>query len=202
MEEKFEEIINQLLDRGWAEMPDFLDDEFRKALRAEQLALIAEGEFRQAGIGRGTSFQVRPEIRSDQVLWLEPGDLSPLQQQYWQLLDELRLHINRSCYLGLRSFEGHFARYPQGSFYKRHLDQFSQVSYRIVSAITYLNENWQPGDGGELRIYESAADDASYVDIAPTGGKLVCFLSGEIFHEVLPAHKERYSLTGWFRNID
>ncbi len=134
MEEKFEEIINQLLDRGWAEMPDFLDDEFRKALRAEQLALIAEGEFRQAGIGRGTSFQVRPEIRSDQVLWLEPGDLSPLQQQYWQLLDELRLHINRSCYLGLRSFEGHFSTaLSTGLFTKRHLGsiQSSELSDRI-----------------------------------------------------------------------
>jgi SM-20-related protein len=33
----------------------------------------------------------------------------------------------------------------------------------------------------------------------PTGGCLVVFLSGEVPHEVLPATRERLSLTGWFR---
>jgi SM-20-related protein len=36
-------------------------------------------------------------------------------------------------------------------------------------------------------------------DILPLGGRLVLFLSDLIEHEVLPARRERYSITGWFR---
>jgi SM-20-related protein len=41
-------------------------------------------------------------------------------------------------------------------------------------------------------------EDRAY-DVQPTGGCLVVFLSGEVPHEVLPATRERLSLTGWFR---
>ena len=33
----------------------------------------------------------------------------------------------------------------------------------------------------------------------PQAGTLALFLSGEMPHEVLPATRERLSLTGWFR---
>jgi len=42
------------------------------------------------------------------------------------------------------------------------------------------------------------ADDSA-LQISPEGGTLVAFLSGRFEHEVLPATRERYSLTGWFR---
>ena len=32
----------------------------------------------------------------------------------------------------------------------------------------------------------------------PEGGTLVCFLSDRFHHEVLPARRERLSITGWF----
>jgi SM-20-related protein len=35
------------------------------------------------------------------------------------------------------------------------------------------------------------------VDILPLAGRLVCFRSDQIEHEVLPATRERLSLTGW-----
>ncbi|MNF18077.1 hypothetical protein D3C80_2219580 [compost metagenome] len=36
-------------------------------------------------------------------------------------------------------------------------------------------------------------------DVMPTGGCLVVFLSGDVPHEVLPASRDRLSITGWFR---
>jgi SM-20-related protein len=47
-----------------------------------------------------------------------------------------------------------------------------------------------------LRMY--LKDGVEY-DVVPTGGCLVVFLSGEVPHEVMPATRERLSLTGWFR---
>ncbi|MCB0627245.1 MAG: 2OG-Fe(II) oxygenase, partial [Saprospiraceae bacterium] len=39
-------------------------------------------------------------------------------------------------------------------------------------------------------------------EILPVGGRLVLFRSELLEHEVLPARRERYSLTGWLRNDD
>lgn len=41
-------------------------------------------------------------------------------------------------------------------------------------------------------------DNVDY-DVLPTGGCLVVFMSGEVPHEVMPATRDRLSLTGWFR---
>jgi SM-20-related protein len=40
------------------------------------------------------------------------------------------------------------------------------------------------------------------MDVLPQGGRLLTFLSERFEHEVLPAHRERISLTGWFRRRD
>jgi hypothetical protein len=37
------------------------------------------------------------------------------------------------------------------------------------------------------------------LEIWPEGGTLVAFLSDRFEHEVLPARRQRLSLTGWFR---
>jgi SM-20-related protein len=91
------------------------------------------------------------------------------------------------------------ALYPPGSFYRKHLDQFRGATHRKVSAILYLNPDWSPADGGELRLYLAPSGEGDHLDIAPLGGTLVTFLSDRFHHEVLPTRRERRSLTGWFR---
>jgi SM-20-related protein len=83
--------------------------------------------------------------------------------------------------------------YPEGSFYKRHLDQFNRDDHRKLSVICYLNENWLENHGGQLRIYP----DNQAIDFFPIAGRLVCFRSDQIEHEVLPATRTRLSITGW-----
>jgi SM-20-related protein len=63
--------------------------------------------------------------------------------------------------------------------------------------ILYLNEDWRRDDGGLLRFWPE--ENAEALDIVPVGGTLVTFLSDRFWHEVLPARRERLSLTGWFR---
>ena len=111
-------------------------------------------------------------------------------------MDSLRQAINPGLVPGLEDFECHFALYPPGAFYRRHLDRFRDDDRRAVSAVFYLNQDWQPEDGGQLRMF--LADDVEH-DVQPQAGCLVVFLSGEVPHEVLPAGRERLSLTGWFR---
>lgn len=202
MDEKYFRIVDDLVEKGWSVCEQFFPDDYLRELAAEARQSWDSGDFREAGVGRGGELQVRPEIRSDFVTWLDPENLTPLQKTYWNTLDELRAHINRELFLGLRSFEGHFAVYPAGSFYKKHLDQFRATKHRLISCLLYLNFDWQETDGGQLRIYEQSESEETFQDIIPMAGTFACFRSEMIFHEVLPAAKERFSLTGWLRKED
>jgi SM-20-related protein len=203
MEEVLDRISSEIYQNSYVILDNFIDEDFRKNLLNEQVELIEKGMFRHAAVGKGGQKQVRTEIRSDEVLWMDSDDLSPLQAAYWDKVEHIRQALNRRCFLGLRSFEGHFARYPVGSFYKRHLDQFHAVPHRVVTVILYLNDSWSQEDEGALRMYFPQDDGTERIeDVLPLGGRLVVFLSGEIPHEVLPTKKERISITGWLKNSD
>ncbi|WP_026966118.1 2OG-Fe(II) oxygenase [Algoriphagus terrigena] len=203
MEELLDHISAEIYQKSYVIVDDFVDEPFRKALLKEQIELVNQGKFRHAAVGKGGQKQVRTEIRSDEVLWMDANELTPLQAAYWEKIEEVRKVLNQRCFLGLRSFEGHFARYPVRSFYKKHLDQFQAVPHRVVTVILYLNDSWTAEDAGALRMYFPQEDGSELIeDVLPLGGRLVVFLSGEIPHEVLPTNKERISITGWLRNID
>ncbi|QXH56878.1 2OG-Fe(II) oxygenase [Pseudomonas maumuensis] len=188
-------IVDDLATRGWSQQSLFLPDELSRALAAECRRRYAEGELNPAGIGRGAAQEIREAIRGDQIQWIDPGE-SEVCDRYLGAMDDLRQAINQGLFMGLEDFECHFALYPPGAFYKRHLDRFRDDDRRMVSAVLYLNEGWQPQDGGQLRMFLKG--DVEH-DVAPLAGSLVVFLSGEVPHEVLPAGRERLSLTGWFR---
>jgi SM-20-related protein len=144
--------------------------------------------------------EIREDIRRDQVLWLQPGDFSVEQEIYLTRLETLRLALNQRFFLGLFEFEGHFAIYPEGAFYKAHLDRHAGTTDRIVTVILYLNPDWQAGDGGELKLWTAVGEKSGKFElIEPRMGTLVCFMAGDFWHEVLPAKKARMSITGWFR---
>ncbi|MEZ1317580.1 2OG-Fe(II) oxygenase [Pseudomonas fluorescens] len=188
-------IVDELAEHGWSQQNIFLPMDLTRALAAECRKRAAEGELAPAAVGRGPTSEIREAIRGDRIQWIEPGQ-APACDRYLALMDSLREAINRSLFLGLEDFESHFALYPPGAFYLKHLDRFRDDDRRAVSAVLYLNEAWLPQEGGQLRMY---LKDRGEYDVLPTGGCLVVFLSGEVPHEVLPATRDRLSLTGWFR---
>lgn len=192
--------MNGMDSQGWAAMPGCLGEVDSLRLRKECEAACENGDFRRAGVGRGGTLEIREDIRRDQVMWLQPGEFSVEQEIYLAWLETLRLALNQRFFLGLFEFEGHFAIYPEGAFYKPHLDRHAGTSDRVVTAILYLNPDWQPGDGGELKLWTTEGEKSgAFVLIEPRMGTLVCFLAGDFWHEVLPAKKTRMSITGWFR---
>lgn len=155
----------------------------------------ARGDFGAAQVGAGRERQQRHEIRGDQTCWLS----EPVFDEERALLGELeqlRLDFNREAYLGLLDLELHYALYACGAGYARHLDQLRGQEQRRVAVILYLNEEWDTAAGGELRVF-GAVD--GHCDIEPVGGRLVCFLTAGREHAVLPARRDRWSISGWFR---
>ena len=197
--ELYAQIALDLEEKGWNVAPQFILPELMEQLANEAREGWSAGEFKHAGVGRGAALEVKPEIRSDQVNWIDPDNCSTAQQTYLQQLEELRQAINSQLYLGLFNFEGHLAVYPPGSYYRRHVDQFRDVGLRTVSTVLYLNQDWHAADGGQLRLYNDQDDPQAYEEILPIGGRLVTFLSADFEHEVRPAKRERLSLTGWFK---
>jgi SM-20-related protein len=116
---------------------------------------------------------------------------------FLERLDTLRVALNRRLFLGLGEVEAHYAAYPPGGGYARHRDRFRDSDARVVSLVTYLNEDWNADDGGALRLYFDEEGCDAGVEVAPSRGS-VCFLS-ELEHEVLPARCERMSIAAWFR---
>ncbi|MDC7826672.1 2OG-Fe(II) oxygenase [Pseudomonas sp. BLCC-B13] len=189
------QIIDDLAARGWSRLDNVLPANLTHELAEECRKRARAGVLSPAGVGRGQGLAVREGIRGDSIQWLEHGQSAP-SDGYLQAMDELRSALNQAFYLGLEDFECHFACYPPGALYQKHLDRFRDDDRRTVSAVYYLNEAWQAEQGGALRLY--LADDTE-LDVLPTAGTLVLFISAELPHEVLPATRERLSLTGWFR---
>lgn len=186
-----ESFIVSLIERGW-----FMTDAFLDHTHCQNLVNDLKGlPLREAKIGRGSAEHRHTQIRNDSIYWLSPGS-SDAQDLFLSQMDELMLFLNRELYLGLKQFEGHYARYDKGQFYKKHSDRFIGSTERLVTTVNYLNT---PASGGELRIYNKDNNELIDADVKPVEGRLVCFLTSQIYHEVLPAEKTRYSIAGWFR---
>jgi SM-20-related protein len=193
-------ICDGLAESGYVQIDDAFPQDFMFELQHQVESLDAD-QFKSAGIGRADDFQTNSQIRRDKILWLDENLLE--NQSYFDWTEALRLALNKRFFLGLFDYECMFAHYPQGAFYQKHVDAFKQPVHqkgnnRKVSTVLYLNPNWQPGDGGELLLYEHN-QDLPFKSISPELGRLVVFLSEDFPHEVLPVQVSRYSLTGWFR---
>ena len=191
----FARIVDDLATHGWSQQSIFIPIDLTTELAKECRKRAQCGQLELAGIGRGVAKVVHTGIRGDKIQWLE-SEQHVAVDRYLALMEQLRIAINQTLFLGLEDFEGHFALYPAGAFYKKHLDRFRDDDRRVVTCVAYLNEQWLPEQGGELRMY---LDNGQTHDVVPQAGTLIVFMSAQWPHEVLPATRDRLSITGWLR---
>jgi SM-20-related protein len=208
-DEMADTLLDKLTRQHYCVIDDFIADDVITSLRELALARQQAGAMHQAGTSRAAI--INPSLRADQIAWLDENDANPAVRHYFGLLSELQRLLNRQLMMGLDHVETHFAIYPAGSSgYATHIDQFHQPSAdstagsRALSLIIYLNKDWPPQAGGELRLYTGQhtappVPEAAHIDIAPLGGRLVLFLSDRFWHAVRPATQTRVSVTGWFK---
>lgn len=185
--------MDNLSQFDYVVMDNFLSVDVLSNLKAYFSEKESQDKLDKAAIGATGDSQIINEVRGDYTYWLDKArDESELL--LFDVLDKVKLMINRYCFLSLSDYEFHLALYPKGSFYKKHLDQFKGRNNRMISMIIYLNENWQNGDGGELKIYPEGKEDTI---IEPLENRCILFRSDVLHHEVLPTNKPRKSVTGW-----
>jgi SM-20-related protein len=196
LKNKVEAILADIDRQGWTVQKDFFSPELIQQLQKRLNTLREEGKLKHAGVGREKDFHIEQSIRNDLISWFDEENLEPAEKEYLAVLNDLQQAFNQNFYLGLFEVEIHFALYSPNAFYKRHLDQHRDQDSRVLTVVTYLNENWDEDDGGELCIY---LKNGQRVIVSPQAGTFVCFFSADFEHEVFPAKRERSSITGWFR---
>ncbi len=185
--------MERLADNDYLVIDNFISNQLFQRIQHYFQALYEEQEFSKAAIGTQADRQVASTIRGDFIYWLDrqqDHQLAPL----FALLDKLVDRLKQNLFLSIADYEFHFAIYPPGTHYEKHIDQFHGKNNRLISVLIYLNEDWKPKNGGELKIYRS---DGEELLIAPLAKRLVMFRSDTVEHEVMVTNAPRKSLTGW-----
>jgi SM-20-related protein len=196
---RHEQITGGLADRGFVVVPGFLARQPVTALRGEGARRRAAGEFHAATVGRAGNAKCDASIRGDSICWLGGRASTAPERALLGHLHALSIALNGALFLGIAEVEAHYACYPPGAGYMRHVDRFRDDAARVISVVLYLNDDWREADGGALRIYATRDAHEPACELLPRGGTLVAMRSEAIAHEVLPAIAERWSIAGWLR---
>ncbi len=190
---QWNEWLDKLAANDYLIVDDFISSSFFRKTQEYFGSLLEESEFSKAAIGKSDKRQIESSIRGDFIYWLDKEKDAEISELF-VLFDELVTHIRQYLFLGISDYEFHFALYPPQTRYEKHIDQFQGKRNRVISVLIYLNEDWQNGDGGQLKIYQSDGND---ILVEPRAKRLVMFKSDTVEHEVLLTNKNRKSLTGW-----
>jgi len=193
----FESIIDDLLTQQYSVVDHFFSEEEVVLFRNNLLLKYEADRFKKSAIGSRTQEEIDKSIRGDFILWMDESKADPTEQFFFNKINSLVHYLNKTCFLGILQKEFHYAVYPTGTFYKRHLDTFQNDDRRKLSMVCYLNEDpWPVENGGALAIY--IPDGAQ--EILPLPGRMVIFESQVLEHEVKVVQaSERFSITGWLK---
>ncbi|WP_159800387.1 2OG-Fe(II) oxygenase [Flavobacterium sp. MK4S-17] len=196
----YEKVIADLLEKRYSIVENFFSVTEVLALRESLLEKYEEDKFRKSAIGNMANEQVVEAIRGDFILWLDETKCNAAEKQFFEKISDFTDYLNRTCFMGIAEKEFHYAVYPEGTFYKRHLDTFQNDQRRKLSMVCYLNdEDWQAAYGGELTLYFNEGAIETSLDVYPMQGRMVIFESQLLEHEVKPVKRERLSITGWLK---
>ena len=197
MKTQFDILIDSYLENKVGIDSSFLGLDLSNGLEQNIRDLQHDDSMIPAGIGNNTLKDHEQKLRGDKIYWMDKSHDNKFEQEFLHLVENFIEHLNRTCYTGINAYEFHYAVYEEGSFYKRHLDQFKSNNNRKFSLINYLNKNWLEVDGGQLNIFHP--DEIQR--ILPEAQTAVFFKSDEIEHEVTLANKDRMSITGWLKQV-
>jgi len=198
----YERIISDISSQKYSVVEDFFSKEDVQLLRQSLLQKHEEDAFKKAAIGNRLNETIEKSIRGDVILWIDESTSNEAEQLFFNKMNDLIRYLNTTCFMGILHKEFHYALYPIGTFYKRHIDTFQNDDRRKLSFVCYLNEDgWLPENGGELTLYLNNSDTSETFEksIYPLPGRVVIFESQIIEHEVKPVNKERLSITGWLK---
>lgn len=156
-------------------------------------ALQSESGFIDYRLANLTAGKHAREIRGDRIRWLD--ETCPNGLAYLRAIEQLASWFNATLFTGIRHCEAHYACYPVGFGYQWHTDNPQGRNERVLSAVFYLNDDWEATHGGELVLIDAHGDTQI---CQPRANRLVIFNS-DLRHQVKITQRTRYSIATWLR---
>ena len=181
--------LDTFVNDGWLIIDDVFNSTALLALQAESGFI----DYRDAELTAGVRIS---DIRGDRIRWITEDFFAGYY--YLQSINALALLFNRSLFAGIRHSEAHYACYPTGFGYQWHSDNPAGRDERVISAVFYLNDNWEAADGGALEVVDK---HGTHHEVMPVANRLIIFDS-DLRHQVQIAHRQRYSIATWLRRDD
>ena len=185
-----DKLTDQQLDtfvtNGWLIIDDVFNSTALLALQAESGFI----DYRDAALTAGVRIS---DIRGDKIRWITENFFAGFF--YLESINELAALFNRSLFAGIRHSEAHYACYPIGFGYQWHSDNPAGRDERVISAVFYLNDDWEATDGGALEVVDK---HGVHHKVMPVANRLIIFDS-DLRHQVQIAHRQRYSIATWMR---
>ncbi|WP_282628716.1 2OG-Fe(II) oxygenase [Empedobacter sedimenti] len=197
----YEKIIDDLLNQKYSISDFFFSEEETKQLRESIIQQDNSQDFHQAAIGNAQNEQIVKSVRGDKIRWIDESQKTATEEVFFSKINHFIDYLNQTCYMGIEESEFHYAIYPIGTFYQKHIDAFKNDDRRTLSIVLYLNdEEWNDDFGGQLALYLPKDDGTeSELNVLPLAGRLAVFDSKTIPHEVKKVNRPRYSITGWLK---
>ena len=143
MQTTFNDIVEDFISNKIGISANFLSIDLAKKLKGNLNDLLNHQKLKNAGIGNLVDFQNDKLIRNDSIYWLDRSHNNKFENEFLDLIDTFVTFLNETCYTGITSYEFHYALFPIGSFYRKHIDQFKSDDSRQFSMIFYLNADWK-----------------------------------------------------------
>lgn len=178
--------LDKLAIDGWLVIDDVFDHRALQSLQAESGFI----EYRDAELTAGIRLS---HIRGDKIRWINEHFFAGFY--YLQSINALAAIFNQTLFTGIRHSEAHYACYPIGFGYQWHSDNPTGRDERVLSAVFYLNDNWEASAGGAVEIVDN---HGVHHTVMPVANRLIVFNS-DLQHQVQIAHRQRYSIATWMR---
>ncbi|XLS28993.1 2OG-Fe(II) oxygenase [Flavobacteriaceae bacterium M23B6Z8] len=197
----YEKLIQDLMEDQYSVTDAFFTEEEVLLLRNSLLEKYENDAFKKSAVGSRVNELIASGIRGDFIKWIDEQEANEAEQLFFHKINSLVNYLNKTCFMGILQKEFHYAVYPKGTFYKRHLDTFRNDDRRKLSFVCYLNDDsWEKENGGELTLYLPEDKKERALDIYPLPGRVVLFESQLLEHEVKTVkHSKRLSITGWLK---
>ncbi|XP_043277569.1 egl nine homolog 1-like [Venturia canescens] len=202
-------FIRDMNEYGVCIFDDFVGPELGMAILKEVQNIHGAGMFKDGQLvsnKAGTNSLKR--IRSDQTTWVDGKqkgcrNIGTLVSKVDEIIARAIRMPNKGKMANLMIHgrtEAMVACYPgDGSHFVKHVDNPNHDG-RCITAIYYLNKNWDiEKNGGLLRIFPEGWRRDMVANIEPLFDRLLFFWSDRRNpHEVQPAYKTRYAITLWY----
>ena len=178
MDESLGEIHRRLETENFVVIDGFVPRDTTRELRNEIKKAHEAGHLTPGVLAGGkagdTAQYTMKDVRGDHVGWFDGTETmtpSPGSDPLWQrlpdamkradtLVNELGNLGGEAKHVSSRS-KAMCSVYPgAGARYVRHVDN-PEKNGRLLTALLYLNPNWEQGDGGELRVFRCLRPDGA-----------------------------------------